>query len=231
MKIGVLGTGNMGRALGLVWSEIGHEVYFGARNLVQAERAISLAQRRNSGERVHAGSNDEAAHFGDVLLYTPRGVAPADLLRDVSVLDNKILVDVNNGEIPVDFAYPPVLRSHAEVLAAAVPKAKVVKAFNTLPATAFELSPESIREYWVTAFIASDDLAARQIVTDLAQEIGFRCVNCGCLEHARVLEGLADYVRMLLMVKEGMPDATFSLLQIPPAAQSRLGGTERTRLS
>ncbi len=231
MKIGILGTGNMGRALGLVFAQVGHEVCFGARDPAKAQAAVDLAPSVGEGaaERVRAGSNDEAARFGEVLVYTARGVPPAEVLTDASVLAGKVIVDMNNQDVPADFVYPPITRSLAEVLAAEAPGAKVVKAFNTLPMEVFELCPGDIRPHKVSVFVAADDAGARRTVGELAEQIGFVPVDCGPLVHARLLEGAADLIRFLL-ISQGMPDANFSLVHVPDAKHPRLGGRQESRL-
>ena len=102
MKIGILGSGNMGRSLGKLLAEQKHEVFFGART---AEKGQVVA--KSAGNNTQGGTNDEAATFGDVLLYTIRGINPAEVLTSIDVLNGKILIDCNNYEIPENFAYPP----------------------------------------------------------------------------------------------------------------------------
>ena len=93
MKIGIIGSGNMGRALGILWAEQGHEVFFGARTTEKGQDVAAIA-----GHKTQGGSNDEAAAFGAVLLYTVRGVNPAEVFSSLSVLDGKVLIDCNNQE-------------------------------------------------------------------------------------------------------------------------------------
>ena len=82
--------------------------------------------------RVRVGDNDAAAEFGEAVIYTARGVDPAEVLTSASLLDGKIVMDINNQDIPEDFVYPPVAKSLAELLADQAPRARVVKAFNTM---------------------------------------------------------------------------------------------------
>jgi 8-hydroxy-5-deazaflavin:NADPH oxidoreductase len=70
MKIGIIGSGNMGRSLGILWAEQGHQVFFGARTLEKG-RAIADA----AGQGTQGGTNDQAAAFGEVLLYSVRGAS------------------------------------------------------------------------------------------------------------------------------------------------------------
>jgi 8-hydroxy-5-deazaflavin:NADPH oxidoreductase len=122
MKIGIIGSGNMGRSLGLLWAEQGHEIFFGARTTEKGQSVAAFVDRGTQG-----GTNDEAATFGDVLLYTVRGVNPAQVLTTTEVLSGKILIDCNNFEIPEGFVYPPIVQSLAERLASEVPNSYQVR--------------------------------------------------------------------------------------------------------
>jgi predicted dinucleotide-binding enzyme len=88
VRIGIIGTGKMGRALGLRWAEAGHPVLFGSRDLRKA-KAIA-ASRPNSTQ---SGDFDAAAAFGEVVLYTVRTVLPSRLLREPQALSGKIVID------------------------------------------------------------------------------------------------------------------------------------------
>lgn len=225
MKIGILGSGNMGRSLGILWAEQKHEVFFGART---AEKGQTVAE--SAGNNTQGGTNDEAAAFGDVLLYTIRGVNPAEVLTSVDVLDGKILIDCNNYEIPENFAYPAIEYSLAEKLAEQVPQVRVVKAFNTMAQEIFELSPQPLQEYNVSVFVAGDDEDARKIVMSLAADIGFAPVDCGELRFARLLEGLGDFIRYLIIGQKLGGYATISVETLPEAKSQRLGGRQSSSL-
>ena len=221
MKIGILGSGNMGRSLGILWAEQKHEVFFGART---TEKGKAVAE--SAGNKTQGGTNDEAAAFGDVLLYTIRGVNPAEILTSVDVLNGKILIDCNNYEIPENFAYQAIEYSLAEKLASEVPQARVVKAFNTMAQEVFELSPQPLKEYNVSVFVAGDDDDARKIVMNLAADIGFVPIDCGELRFALLLEGLGDFIRYLIIGQKLGSYATISVETLPEAENSRLGGRQ-----
>ena len=226
MKIGIIGSGNMGRSLGILWAEQGHEVFFGARTTEKGQEIAAIAEHKTQG-----GSNDAAAAFGEVLLYTARGVNPAEVFSLIGVLDGKILIDCNNQEIPENFAYLAITQSLAEKLAAEVPKARVVKAFNTMAQELFELAPDPLKDYNVSVFIAGDDELAKQTVMQLATEIGFQAIDCGELRHARLVEGLGDLVRLLMIQQQMGSTATISVHALPPAQTQRLGGRQDSKLS
>jgi 8-hydroxy-5-deazaflavin:NADPH oxidoreductase len=225
LKIGIIGSGNMGRSLGILWAEQGHEVFFGARTTEKGREVAAIASHKTQG-----GSNDEAAAFGVVLLYTVPGVNPAEVFASLSVLDGKILIDCNNQEIPENFAYPAITRSLAEKLAAEVPKARVVKAFNTMAQELFELAPDPLKNYNVSVFVAGDDASAKQAVMQLATEIGFQPINCGELRHARLIEGAGDLIRLLMIQQQMGSFATISVHSLPPAQIQRLGGRQDSNL-
>ncbi len=228
MKIGIIGSGNMGRSLGILWAEQGHEVFFGART---PEKGQEVAASAGHKTQTQGGSNDEAAAFGAVLLYAVRGVNPAEVFSSIDILDGKIIIDCNNQEIPENFAYPAITRSLAEKLAAEVPKARVVKAFNTMAQELFELAPDPLKNYNVSVFVAGDDGSAKQAVMQLATEIGFQPIDCGELRHARLIEGTGDLIRLLMIQQQMGSSATISIQSLPPAQTQRLGGRQASNLS
>ena len=224
MKIGIIGSGNMGRSLGIVWSELGHEVFFGGRDPEQARQVAALTHGK-----ARYGSNDEAALFGDILVYSLRGIPPSEALPRAGSLDGKIVIDINNSEIPPDFEYPPITISHAEKLQQQIPKARVVKAYNTFPQEIIELFPDRISRFKVATFVAGNDPDARDTVLELSRKLGLDPIDCGPLKRARLLEGLADFIRFLL-IGGGRPDANFSLVDVPDVENPRLGGRKQSKL-
>ena len=196
MKIGVIGTGNMGRTLGLRWAANGHEVLFGSRDRAKAE---ALARGHAS---VRAGDFDDAAAFGDVILFTARGTFPSALLRRPETLVGKVVIDCNNRDVgndanPSEFRFDGAApgRSLAEELAADIPQAKVVTAFNTIPHRVLELSREKLLPHRVSVFLCSDDADAKATVKSLVDELGFVGLDSGTLQHARLVANAADFIR------------------------------------
>ena len=225
MKIGIIGSGNMGRSLGILWAEQGHQVFFGARTKAKGQAVANFA-----GQNTQGGSNDEAAEFGDVLLYSARGVNPAEVLSSTEHLVSKIVIDPNNFEIPENFAFQPITQSLAQKLAEEIPSARVVKAFNTIPMEVFELAPEPLKAHNVSVLVASDDPVASQTVMQLAQDIGFTPIDAGGLHNAGLLEALADLERFLV-IHQGMGAYTVpSFHVLPPAEKMRLGGRQSSLL-
>jgi 8-hydroxy-5-deazaflavin:NADPH oxidoreductase len=225
MKIGIIGSGNMGRSLGILWAEQGHAVFFGARSAEKGKEVAAFAGRGAEG-----GTNDEAAAFGEVLLYSARGVHPGEVVTNLQLLDGKILIDPNNSTIPEGFAYEPIAKSLAETLAEQAPNAIVVKAFNTMAQEVFELAPNPLKLHQVSAFVASDDAAARQTVMQLAEEIGFVAIDSGALRNARLLETMGDFIRFIIIGQQQGGYATLSVNVLPAVEQQRLGGRQASNL-
>ena len=130
-----------------MWAELGHAVFFGGRDLNQARQAAALTHGK-----AQYGNNDDAALFGEILIYSLRGVPPSEALQRVDSLDNKIVIDLNNSEIPPDFEYGPIEFSHAERLQQQIPRAREVKAYNTFPQEIIELFPDRIRQFKIATF-------------------------------------------------------------------------------
>ena len=224
MKIGIVGTGNMGRILGCGWAVHGHEVFFGARDPQTAIQAAELAQK-NGAVSAQAGSNREAAIFGDVVFYSVRDVNPTQVIGDISALDGKVVIDPNNWPVPEGkFDFAPVSQSLAERLQAWLPRTRVVKCFNTMAQELFEMPVTELRTQKVSAFIASDHADARDTVAALARDLGLAPVDMGPLRNARIVEPMGDVIRYLILGAGLGPYATLKVDVLEPAETGRFGG-------
>ncbi len=191
MRIGIVGVGPVGRTLGTIWARAGHAVAFGSRDPARAaEASAGLPGAR-------ATTQDEAAAFGEVVLWTPRGVVPTD----PDGLAGKIVLDPNNRKPGPDgnYAVPrPEGSSLAEQLQAAAPRARVVKAFNTVVMRLLKDDPGRLRTSGAQVFLAGDDAAAKAVAAGLATETGLGAVDLGGLEAAWMAEALADTFRQAM---------------------------------
>jgi predicted dinucleotide-binding enzyme len=220
MRIGIVGTGNMGQALGLRWARAGHEVLFGSRDVKKA-KAIAA----DGSASTQAADFDAAAAFGEVVLYTVRDYFPSQLLKEPQALSGKIVIDCNNSailglDIPdpknrpgIHFTTP--VPSYAERLAADAPGARVVKAFNTMASQVIELGRDQLANRLFSVFLCSDDEQAKSVVNQLAEELGFIGVDCGGLERAQLVEGVGDFIRFQIIGMGLGPFATISLAVVP----------------
>ena len=190
MRIGIIGTGPVGLTLGTVWARAGHEVVFGSRDPARAAEAVRGV--------ASATSQEQAAAFGEVVLWTPRGVMPAD----PDMLAGKIVLDPNNrGPGPSgDYASPrPEGPSFAEQLQASAPRARVVKAFNTVVMRLLREDPERLRASGAQVFLAGNDAEAKAVAAALAADIGLGAVDLGRLEAAWMAEAMADTFRQSMI--------------------------------
>jgi predicted dinucleotide-binding enzyme len=213
MKIGIIGTGNMGQALGTGWAQAGHDVLFGSRDPAKAKDA--------AGEFAQSGNFDDAAAFGSIVLYTVRDVLPSNLLRTPETLAGKIVIDCTNNailgvEVPDPQGRPGVhfettIPSRAERMAADIPRARVVKAFNAIPGSVIALGAEKLRPNAVPVFLCADDEDAKSTVKQLVEDLGFIGLDSGRLEHANVVEGATDFLRLQIVA---MGLGTFATLAI-----------------
>lgn len=187
MKIGIIGSGNVGGALGTRWAKIGHEVIFGTREPHGAEMQ-QLAARASGKTR--AASLADAARQAEVLLLAIPWPATQQVIASLGDLSGKILIDATNPLLP-DLSGLAIgtTTSAAEQVAGWARGAKVVKAFNTVGANIME-NP-AFEGHRPVMFYCGDDVDAKQVVAKLISELVFEPVDAGPLKQARLLEPFA----------------------------------------
>ena len=218
MRIGVLGTGIVGRTLGTKLIEVGHDVKMGSR---QAGNQRAREWVASAGEHASEGSFAEAASFGELVLNATPGEVSIDALTAAGEanLDGKVLVDVSN---PIDHqsGFPPALTvcntdSMGEQIQRAFPKAHVVKTLNTVTA-AIMVNPALLAGDHLV-FVSGDDSAAKQQVAEMLQSFGWPSqdiVDLGDISSARGAEAyLLLWLR--LWTKAGTVLFNIGLVQEP----------------
>jgi NADPH-dependent F420 reductase len=190
-NVALIGTGNVGAALGRRFAEQGHDVVYGSRDPAAADVRELVA---TTGHGAAALPPAEAAARSDIVVLAVPWSAAEDVVRGLGDLRGKIVVDPTNPRVMASdgFADYPIEDSVAERIAALAPGAHVVKAFNTLGAETM-LDPK-LANGPVTIPLVGDDRAAKARVAALAREIGLEAVDVGPLRHARIVEGL-HYLR------------------------------------
>ncbi len=179
-RIAVIGAGVVGVNLARRFSEVGHDVVFGARDPRSDKVVGALATVDGSV----AASVDEAAAGADVtVLAVPHG-AVDDVLGLVGDLGDTILVDATNavGAVSSDGTTGP------DRIVRARPDATVVKAFNTIGAEAF-LDPVVGRQRYFLPIAGPEPAASK--IRDLAVSMGFDALVIGDLDTAGLLESHA----------------------------------------
>lgn len=182
LKIGIIGTGNIGSALARLWVEAGHQVLIASRH---PERLQPLADELGPGARV--GSPREAAAFGEVVLLAVPYAATPQIGRDYAAeLSGKVLLDAGNPIPARDGAMAEQARLLGAGLASQgyLPGVRLVRAFNAI--AAFNLRSQAHRSGEKLAIpLAGDDEQALQVAAGLVTDAGFDPVIVGPLSSAK----------------------------------------------
>ena len=192
MNVGILGTGNVGKALARGFLSRGHEVKIGTRNPA-GSKTIDI--RKSVGARASVGAFAEAAAFGEIVVVASLWTATSNVLQMAGAgnFKNKVVIDVTNPlrfepnkapELSVGFS-----DSAAEQIQRWLPDAKVVKAFNII-GHAHMVDPQ-FPGGPPDMFICGNDAAAKKTVGDICRAFGWNVVDIGSIQGARLLEPLA----------------------------------------
>ena len=212
MKIGVLGTGSVGRAIAGKLLALGHEVTMGSR---WAESEALLEWLDGADESAHGGTFAEAAAAGEILFNCTAGEASLEALAAAGAenLAGKVLVDVAN---PLDFSQgmPPTLSvcnddSLGERIQAAFPEARVVKALNTVNNQVM-VDPGRLPGAH-NVFVCGEDAEAKAAVSALLGEFGWArgsVIDLGGIEAAR---GTEMYLPLWLRLMGALDAADFNV--------------------
>ena len=223
--VAIIGSGNMGRAIGIAISRTGHPVFFAGRNPTDApKRAVELAKKAPGSTTVESGTIASGARFGTILIWTSRETTVANVLGTdgVSALREKsaktpiTVLDCNNWDFEallqtgVGAALDRVAlgeRLQAGFEDAGV-KAHVFKAFNTLPMELFALDQAALRRADVQVYLASVaegvPTDVRESVVEMVRAMGFAVVDLGAGPRAaRMAEVMADVIRYCLSMGVG----------------------------
>ena len=177
MKIGTVGSGRGGSAIGGAWGKAGHEVMFSSLDL---EADKKLAARLGAGAR--AGTPREAAAFGAVLLVTVPYTALPGLGRDLGdLIKGKIIIDTSNPIVARDGEMAVAAREKGAGIASQefLPGARIVRAFNAIGAA--RMAEAANKSELVGMPIAGDDPDAISVVPALIRDVGYEPVLAGTL--------------------------------------------------
>jgi 8-hydroxy-5-deazaflavin:NADPH oxidoreductase len=211
MRIGVLGTGMVGRALSGKLAELGHDTRMGTRDVASAlagteaarDGSGTLAQWAERHPQVQLVTFQEAAVYGEIIVNATAGAASLEALRMAGEenLHGKVLIDVSN---PLDFSrgMPPTLAmcnttSLAEEIQGAFPEARVVKSLNTVSA-AVMTAPEALAGGGHTMFVAGNDQEAKVLVEKAILRDGFGWKDVKDLGDIRAARGMEMYLPLWL---------------------------------
>jgi predicted dinucleotide-binding enzyme len=200
MKIGIIGGGNVGKALARLATAAGH--------------SVSIGSQRDGAPGVDGAVSttvaDAVAHGEIVILAIPFAACAEALPPLAEALAGRIVVDATN---PVAADWSPLSlgegNSAALEIARLLPGARLVKAFNTVFADV--MTPERLVRVGnakTTAFIAADDEQAATRVAEFAASMGFEPQRAGKLANAAFLEAMA-HLNIAIALAGGGTDAAF----------------------
>jgi predicted dinucleotide-binding enzyme len=187
MRIGVIGAGMIGSTVAKLWVEAGHEVRLASRH---PEELRELVERL--GERASAGTPEEAARFGEVVMLTVPLAAVPGIARDLAPsLAGKVVLDTGNAYENHDEKTAREATRHplgSAVWAAAMfPGARWVKAFNTVSFKVLEREAHRNGDR-VGIPLAGDDREALETAARLIRDAGFDPVIVGELARGKEFE-------------------------------------------
>jgi len=184
--IAVIGTGNVGGALGPEFAAQGHTIVYGAREPQRAD-VVELVARTGNG--ASAKPPREAVQGADIVVLAVPGTAAVEIARGLGDLSGKILLDPTNV-VDRSAGYPMHAvagkGSNAQMIQDVLPGARVVKAFNTLNYRQM-VDPETAGGP-ITIPLAGDDAEAKAVIAELVEGMGLVPVDVGPLAYAHILE-------------------------------------------
>ena len=217
MRIGIIGTGMVGRALAAKLVEVGHDVMMGTRNVSETLSRTgkdhgsgqTFAEWQKQNPKVKLGTFQDAAKHGEVLISATAGGASLDPLKQAGAanMKGKILMDISN---PLDFSkgMPPTLSvcntdSLGEQIQRTFPDVKVVKTLNTTNASMM-VNPGQVANGDHTMFVCGNDPGAKAAVTGyLKQWFGWKdIIDLGDITSSRGTEMLLPiWIRLFGLLK------------------------------
>ena len=184
--IAIIGTGDVGKALGTEFAQQGHTIVYGSRE-PERRKVSDLVEETGAG--ASATTPAEAVVDADIVVLAVPGLLVEEITLSLGDLSGKIIIDPTNPlERKLNRLEHAVDTSNAEIIQAAAPDAHVVKAFNTLnwktmvdPASSG--GPVSIP-------LAGDSGKAKKKVAELVEGMGLEAIDVGPVRDARWVEGM-----------------------------------------
>ncbi len=184
--IAIIGTGNVGAALGPEFAEQGHTIIYGSRD-PSSDNVKALVARTGDGTTATTPAN-AARDAGIVVLAVP-GMLVAEITQGLGDLSGKIIIDPTNPLKRTDNGLTHgVATSNAEIIQEVAPEAYVVKAFNSLNWRTM-VDPDSSGGP-VSIPLAGNSDDAKATVAELVERMGLEAIDVGPVENARWVEGM-----------------------------------------
>ncbi|WP_343607748.1 NADPH-dependent F420 reductase [Chryseobacterium oranimense] len=193
MNISFIGAGNVASSLGSLFEKAGHHIEYGTQNPTENQLHIT-----------------EAINKAEVICFAiPFDAMKGLLTKNKEILKGKIVVDITNAINISDWS-PLFLGedSGGEQTARLLPDSRVVKAFNNIFADVMKPELQEFSGQKLTAFIASDDSEAAEVVRELSDDAGFKGIVVGGIKNARYIEAIA-HLNIAIALGGGGTDAGF----------------------
>jgi 8-hydroxy-5-deazaflavin:NADPH oxidoreductase len=212
VRIGVLGTGMVGRTLASKLVELGHEVRMGSR---EAGKDAAVEWVEATGGSASEGTFADAAELGELVVNATAGDASLEALRAAGAenLNGKVVLDVAN---PLDFSggMPPTLtvcndESLAERIQATFPDARVVKALNTVNVGVM-VEPGGLGES-TNVFLCGNDSEAKAQVIELLETFGWLSGDIMDLGDVAAARGPEMYLPLWLRLMGALGTPEFNI--------------------
>lgn len=188
MKVGILGSGMVGQALGRGLASRGHDVKIGSRS---PQSDALRAWLKTAKGKVSAGNPSEAAAHGEVIVLATNGLgteAAIDLAGPRN-FDGKLVIDVTNALDGKGGVFVGTTDSLGERVQRKLPKAKVVKAFNTVPSS--QMVDPHLPGGAPEMLICGNDTDAKKRVVAILRDLGWPgAIDVGGIDGARWLEAM-----------------------------------------
>jgi 8-hydroxy-5-deazaflavin:NADPH oxidoreductase len=194
MKIGIIGSGPVGQALGTAFVKEGHQVKLGTRKPDDGKVTQWVKQ---AGPNASAGTFADAAKFADLAVLATKwdggATENAIKLADPKHLAGKVVIDATNPLTQVPYAPLGLALGFSDSAGEQVQRwlrgAKVVKTFNTV--THANMYKPRLEGGPPDMFLCGDDAQARATVAEICRAFGWVPVDIGAMTGARLLEPLA----------------------------------------
>ncbi|NQV16778.1 NADPH-dependent F420 reductase [bacterium] len=210
MKIGIIGSGKMGKTLGSLLYQHGHEVTLGTRRINELEQWAVENQYQ-----LQISDYQSTAESSHIIFLTTAYKETQSVVSMLGNIKNKTLVDCTNPEDP-DNNYEHRIGasiSWAEEIAGWLPEARIVKAFNHMYGSML-IKGSDFNGIQAPVFYCGDDEEAKSQVASIAMDLGLDPIDAGELKRARQLEPLAELlVHFASMPEYDGSDMAFKLLR------------------
>jgi predicted dinucleotide-binding enzyme len=207
MRIGILGSGLMGGKLGTLFARAGHDVVFSYSR--SREKLDKLASDASGNAR--AGTPSEAAQNAEALLIAVHWSHIDDVLKQAGDLSGKAILTCS---LPMDDDDNGLVIGHtmsgAETLAAKIPEARIVCAFNTAPSEVFfGIFKARHKQPRPNLVYCGDDARSKSVAAALIRDVGFDPVDAGPLRIARYMEPCALLLAQLAYEGDEGPELAY----------------------